>query len=124
MRPFFLSGWKYRVENQNLWMKMVEACHDKINQRSFLPFNGNIAGCWKNIVKFISNLKLNRKGLNRLILGKIWNGDEIRFWLDTWVGDIPFMERWPHLFGLEVYKICRVVDRMDENQVNGGYVWN
>ncbi|XP_021995847.1 uncharacterized protein LOC110893032 [Helianthus annuus] len=45
-------GWRYTVENHNLWCKVVEACHGKVNHWSFLPVNGNIAGCWKNVFKF------------------------------------------------------------------------
>ncbi|KAJ0733760.1 hypothetical protein HanPI659440_Chr11g0412041 [Helianthus annuus] len=86
-------GWRYRVENQKLWRKVVDACHDKINQWSFLPFNGNMGGCWKNIVKLISHIKINRKGLNYLVLGKAGNEEDIRFLIDTWEGDMPFIER-------------------------------
>ncbi|KAJ0482569.1 putative reverse transcriptase zinc-binding domain-containing protein [Helianthus annuus] len=120
----FKWGWMYRVENQNLWRKVVEACHGNNNQRSFLPLNVKTSGCWKNIVNAISNLKINGKGLNSLILGKVGNGEEIRFWLDTWLGDKPFVERWPHLFGLELSKMCRVADKRDGIQGYSGFVWN
>ncbi|XP_022040949.1 uncharacterized protein LOC110943511 [Helianthus annuus] len=103
---------------------MVEVCHGKNNQRSFLPLNGNIRGCWENIVNSISNLRFNGKGLNNLILGKVANGEDIRFWLNTWTGDSPFVERWTHLFGLELSKLCRVAERRLVNQGNGGFTWN
>ncbi|MFS7909765.1 hypothetical protein Hanom_Chr02g00098371 [Helianthus anomalus] len=101
----------------------MEACHWKNNQSSFLPLNGNIAGCWKNIAKLFFKMKLNGNGLNRLIMGKVGKGDDIRFWIDTWVGDFPFMERWPNLFGLEKFKSCRVAERMEAFQENGVFSW-
>uniref|UniRef100_A0A251VGE6 Putative reverse transcriptase domain, Reverse transcriptase zinc-binding domain protein n=1 Tax=Helianthus annuus TaxID=4232 RepID=A0A251VGE6_HELAN len=98
-------GWRYRVETQSLWRKVY-------------------AGCWNNIVKLVSKLNLNGKRLNRVILGKVGNGDDIRFWIDTWMGDLPFAERWPHLFTLESFKSCRVSERIDSGQGNGVFAWN
>ncbi|KAJ0479839.1 putative RNA-directed DNA polymerase [Helianthus annuus] len=116
-------GWRYRSENHNMWCKLVEACHCKYNQRGFLPINSNISGCWKNIVNLISKVKINGKGLNHLIKGKVGNGVDIRFWIDTWVGDLPFWERWPRLFGLEMFKLCRVSERLDNGRGNGVLNW-
>ncbi|KAJ0575317.1 hypothetical protein HanIR_Chr05g0211401 [Helianthus annuus] len=116
-------GWRYRVENHNLWCKVVEACYFKNNQRSFLPLNGNISRCWKNVVKLISFKKLNEKGLNCLIGGKVGDEADIRFWIDTWAGDF-FMERWPHVFGLELFKMCRVSNRIVTDKGIGGFSWH
>ncbi|XP_021995406.1 uncharacterized protein LOC110892557 [Helianthus annuus] len=69
-------------------------------------------------------MKLNGKNINRAVLGNVGNGEHIRFWLDKWVGDLPFVERWPHLFALESVKNCRVVERMGSRQGNDGYTWN
>ncbi|XP_022032257.1 uncharacterized protein LOC110933335 [Helianthus annuus] len=116
-------GWRYRAESQNLWCKLVEACHCKKNQMSFLPFNNNISGCWKNIVNLISKVKINGRGLNYIIKGKVGNGVDIRFWIDIWVGDLLFWERWPKLFGLELFKLCRVAERLDITRGNGVFKW-
>ncbi|KAJ0462665.1 putative reverse transcriptase zinc-binding domain-containing protein [Helianthus annuus] len=116
-------GWRYRVENQNLWRKVVDACHGNVNQRSFLPCNGKLGGCWKNIVKSFNFIKIKGKGVKHFIMGKVGNGEDIRFWIDTWEGDRPFMERWPHLFGLDLFKSCRVADRLERNMGIGGFNW-
>ncbi|KAJ0511519.1 putative reverse transcriptase zinc-binding domain-containing protein [Helianthus annuus] len=89
-----------------------------------MSLNTKYAGCWNNILKLISNLKLNGKGINRVILGNVRNGVDICIWIDTWTGGLPFMERWPHLFVLEKYKSCRVSERIRSTQGNGECVWN
>ncbi|XP_022040762.1 uncharacterized protein LOC110943320 [Helianthus annuus] len=64
------------------------------------------------------------KVLNRMIMGKVGNGADICFWIDTWVGDLPFMERWLYLFVLDACKSSRVKDRIDTGHGNGGLSWN
>ncbi|KAJ0880373.1 putative reverse transcriptase zinc-binding domain-containing protein [Helianthus annuus] len=67
--------------------------------------------------------KLNGRGINRLIMCKVGNGNDIRFWIGNWAGDLPFSERWPHLFGLELFKTFRVAEQIVAGQRNSILTW-
>ncbi|KAJ0733174.1 putative reverse transcriptase zinc-binding domain-containing protein [Helianthus annuus] len=40
------------------------------------------------------------------------------------MGDLPFVERWPHLFVLESNKSCRISKRLGPNPDTGEYCWS
>ncbi|XP_021980013.1 uncharacterized protein LOC110876145 [Helianthus annuus] len=69
-------------------------------------------------------MKINGKGLNHLITCKVGSGVDVRFWIDTWVGDLPFAERWPLLFRLELFKSCRVAERLEFDRGNRVFKWH
>ncbi|KAJ0586998.1 hypothetical protein HanIR_Chr04g0158141 [Helianthus annuus] len=93
--------WRYRVEEESLWRRVLVACHGKRRKWSCLPSNPSLNGVWKNIMSMESKFLVNGKRIHHLIKGTVGNGCNIRFWIDHWVGDMPLMSRWPSLFALE-----------------------
>ncbi|GKB00904.1 putative RNA-directed DNA polymerase, eukaryota, reverse transcriptase zinc-binding domain protein [Tanacetum coccineum] len=51
---------------------------------------------------------------------KVGDGSLIRFWKDTWIGDMPFCSCYSRLFRLEKDKNCLVKDRF----TNGTWSWD
>ncbi|KAI3820804.1 hypothetical protein L1987_08352 [Smallanthus sonchifolius] len=47
-----------------------------------------------------------------MIRGKLGDGKQIRFWLDTWLCDEPIKNKFPNLFALEKNKRVVVADRI------------
>ncbi|GKD78323.1 RNA-directed DNA polymerase, eukaryota, reverse transcriptase zinc-binding domain protein, partial [Tanacetum coccineum] len=51
---------------------------------------------------------------------KVGDGSLIRFWIDTWAGDLPLRDRFNRLFHLEKSKDCLIQDRIS----NGSWSWD
>ncbi|XP_022040060.1 uncharacterized protein LOC110942593 [Helianthus annuus] len=56
--------------------------------------------------------------LRNFFKGYVGNGENILFWLDPWLRDVPLMEVFPKLFMLETVKNCSVRDRL-----TGEWLW-
>lgn len=107
----FKWAWRFRTNKNALWSKIMEVCHKNGNMWEALPVNKYATGCWKAIVKVVAGLKINDVALHTLIRAKVGNGSSVRFWLDVWLGDCAFRDKWPLLFRLEDNKTCAVADR-------------
>ncbi|KAJ0837673.1 hypothetical protein HanRHA438_Chr16g0780741 [Helianthus annuus] len=88
-------GWKYKMNQEALWAKVVKAIHE--NKRCH-KYNKRITGIWKDIM--VSYNELNNKGinLNERLVAKMGDGKKIKLWLDNWVGELLFKDRYPDLF--------------------------
>ncbi|RVW95762.1 Apoptosis inhibitor 5-like protein API5 [Vitis vinifera] len=53
---------------------------------------------------------------------KVGKGTKIRFWKDTWCGDVELARRFPQLFNVAAQKSATVGDLWDQNAGQGG--WN
>ncbi|KAM0052219.1 putative RNA-directed DNA polymerase [Helianthus debilis subsp. tardiflorus] len=104
--------WRYRVEEESLWRRVIMACHGKARRWSYFPCNTVLTGVWKNIVKTEAKVVLKGKRINNFFKGTVGNGHCIRFWIDLWVGNEPLMFVFPNLFALEKVKSCVVKDRI------------
>ncbi|KAJ0621814.1 putative RNA-directed DNA polymerase [Helianthus annuus] len=114
--------WRYRVEEDNLWKRVIDSCHNGNRGWSFLPSKKNLSGCWNAIVRTEKNRKIGGKSISDFIKGIVGNGTDIRFWLDPWLMDVPLKAQWPQLFSLERDKKCTVADRCNSSPP-GGWSW-
>ncbi|KAJ0589790.1 putative RNA-directed DNA polymerase [Helianthus annuus] len=113
-------GWRYKIEFDNLWVKVVNAIHDGGSAWDFLPLKKSIGGVWHNIVSAIKRPTVGNVPLRNFFKGEVNNGVRILFWLDPWLFDIPLKEKFPNLFKLEVVKTCSVHDRLQDE---GLWLW-
>lgn len=92
-----LSKWlgRFPLESNSLWNKVIESKYG--NQQSWWDaiagFNASSLSPWKAISK-VSPLFLP------LVSLKVEVGDEISFWVDQWVGHLPFSILFPRLYQL------------------------
>ncbi|GKD12688.1 RNA-directed DNA polymerase, eukaryota [Tanacetum coccineum] len=77
-------------------------------------------GFWSRIVGTTNQLHSSGVVPFCSIRYKVGDGSLIRFWLDTWVGDLPLRDRFNRLYHLENFKDCMVRDRFS----NGSWSWN
>ncbi|KAJ0754284.1 putative RNA-directed DNA polymerase [Helianthus annuus] len=113
-------GWRYKNEQDGLWVKVVDAFHSGGSDWGFLPVKKALGGVWTNIVSTINRPLFDDVSIRNLFKGEVNTGDKILFWLDPWLFDVPLKERYPALFKLEVVKSCRVRDRLEGN---GLWLW-
>ncbi|PWA56609.1 RNA-directed DNA polymerase, eukaryota, Reverse transcriptase zinc-binding domain protein [Artemisia annua] len=93
-------AWRFTVEKDALWRKVVEAIHGGRGLWCFLPVKRVFTGCWKTIVCWLEACWMQG------------SGDKVRFWNDIWLGSVNLKTRWPYLYKLEKNKKCFVRDRI------------
>ncbi|KAI3792985.1 hypothetical protein L1987_35597 [Smallanthus sonchifolius] len=106
-------GWRYKNEKENLWVKVVNALHVGGSDWDFLPTKKAYGGVWCNIASVLKKPLVDNLSFRNLFKGVVGRGDNIMFWLDPWLYDVPLKEKFPSLFHLEVVKTCCVRDRLD-----------
>ncbi|KAF5773617.1 putative RNA-directed DNA polymerase [Helianthus annuus] len=111
----FLSkwGWRYKNEQDSLWVKVVNAFHVGGSAWDFLPLKKSLGGVWNNIVSVFRRPVIGNLSLRKFFKGEVKSGNKILFWLDPWLDDVPLKEKFPNLFKLEMVKTCSVRDRLD-----------
>ncbi|GJX91343.1 RNA-directed DNA polymerase, eukaryota, reverse transcriptase zinc-binding domain protein [Tanacetum coccineum] len=115
---FLLYKWRWQMLNNlnTLWVKVIKSIH---GVEASMDVNGcQSNGLWSRIVGSIN--QLHSSGVVPLcsIRYKVGNGSLIRFWLDTWVGDLPLRDCFNRLDHLENFKDCMVT------QGNDSYSWS
>ncbi|PWA62724.1 RNA-directed DNA polymerase, eukaryota [Artemisia annua] len=108
----------------NLWCEVVEACHITNRSWDFLPVRNNLSGVWSSIVKVLNRTVVAGLPLRRFFKGKVGNGDNISFWIDPWLLNIPLKDVCPNLFRVESEKRCKVSDRLKLLDSGLDRVWN
>ncbi|KAJ0510794.1 putative RNA-directed DNA polymerase [Helianthus annuus] len=81
--------WRYRVEYDSLWKKVIEAIRAKGRKWNFYPMITNCSGSvWSSIVKLGYKVKIDGQNFGSLILSKLGDGKRTRFWLSMgrWFG--------------------------------------
>ena len=117
-------AWRYRVETDALSRRIVNAIHSSTIKWSVLPLNNRFTGTWKTLVKHEYNTKVEGRRMNDLMKGRLGDGKSIRFWMDIWIGDQAFKDKFPNLFRLDKYKFVTVADRCDRQNEASMLFWN
>ncbi|KAJ0918826.1 putative RNA-directed DNA polymerase [Helianthus annuus] len=116
--------WRFKVEKEGLWRKVIWAIHNKSRSWNFIPAKISIPGPWKQIWQISGELERAELNLTKQIRGVLGNGADILFWVDTWVGESPLAYSFPALFNLEMDKMCTVADRLWNENHWPQWNWN
>ncbi|KAF5759234.1 putative reverse transcriptase zinc-binding domain-containing protein [Helianthus annuus] len=112
-------GWRFKTEKDNLWVKVVGAIHSGGSAWDFLPIRKSLGGgVWRNIVSLLNKPIVDNTPIRNFFRGIVGSGENILFWLDPWLFDIPLKDKYPDLFRLEMVKNCSVSDR-----ISGDGLW-
>ncbi|KAM0009097.1 putative RNA-directed DNA polymerase [Helianthus debilis subsp. tardiflorus] len=117
-------GWRFKTENDCLWVKVISAIHDCKNHWDFLLVKSSLGGVWRNITKLASCPIVAGDRLRDLMKGSVGNRSGISFWLDPWLCNIPLKECFPNLFRLEKNKKCVVRERIVRPVLNPEARWD
>ncbi|XP_022041315.1 uncharacterized protein LOC110943892 [Helianthus annuus] len=90
--------WRFKVEKDALWRNVVEQIHEGRGNWDMLPVKRGISGCWKTIVNFVENMKIQGMQIQQLVRCKVGSGESARFWTDLWIGSEVLKKRWPCLY--------------------------
>nr|GEZ67430.1 RNA-directed DNA polymerase, eukaryota, reverse transcriptase zinc-binding domain protein [Tanacetum cinerariifolium] len=92
--------WRSLSQDGSLWSRVINAIYG--SSIEYQP--SNISSCWSSILREVQ--VLISKGFDFLSHCKIrvGNGLNTRFWLDTWIMDLPLSIRFPRIYVLERIK--------------------
>ncbi|KAJ0495115.1 putative RNA-directed DNA polymerase [Helianthus annuus] len=77
--------WRFKIENNALWKKVVVSIHNSNRSWPILPYSKSVPGTWSTIAKLENHLANSNVNLGKLIKGELGRGDKIRFWIDPWL---------------------------------------
>ncbi|XP_022002156.1 uncharacterized protein LOC110899580 [Helianthus annuus] len=104
--------WRFEVEQNFLWCKVVNAIHYNPWNWDFLPFKKNMGGPWNKLVKWVARTMVDGIPLRSFFRGVPGKGDNIAFWLDPWVSCDPLKDMFPNLFHLETNRKVKISERI------------
>ncbi|KAJ0609369.1 putative reverse transcriptase zinc-binding domain-containing protein [Helianthus annuus] len=116
--------WRFKTEPDCLWRKVVWSIHYSSRSWNYIPTKLSIAGPWKNIFNIAPLLSNKGVDIEKTIFGVVHGGNDVAFWVDTWVGSQPLLYVFPLLFQLEKEKRCTVADRLQTRVSGVSWVWN
>ncbi|GKE62230.1 RNA-directed DNA polymerase, eukaryota, reverse transcriptase zinc-binding domain protein [Tanacetum coccineum] len=99
----FKWGWRFFSDGSSLWSTFIKALfgfHGAIG----LTVKLNRRSIWSDILQAVNSLKDKGIDFLQFIRKKIGNGVNTSFWADSWIGSIPFKEKFPRLYALEESK--------------------
>ncbi|KAF5772400.1 putative reverse transcriptase zinc-binding domain-containing protein [Helianthus annuus] len=78
----------------------------------------------KPLKAFWNKHKVDGIGLNGVLRGNLGNGRQLRFWLDTWLGNQPLKAVYPSLYSLGKSKGVVIADRLKRIGTSRVLVWD
>ncbi|GKA93122.1 hypothetical protein Tco_0815108, partial [Tanacetum coccineum] len=98
------------LDNKLESMKILENKLELLKLQENQPPNRR--SIWSDILQAVNSLKDKGIDFLQFIRKKIGNGVNTSFWADSWIGSIPFKEKFPRLYALEESKSISVADKL------------
>ncbi|KAJ0475516.1 putative RNA-directed DNA polymerase [Helianthus annuus] len=117
--------WRFKVERDSLWKKVVWEIHKNSRTWSFIPVKLSITSPWKQICKISDDFETLGLSLESMFRGAPGSESIIAFWKDRWLFEVPLCEKFPALFLLESHKNATIMDRLEfvAGRVESKFVW-
>nr|GEW77117.1 RNA-directed DNA polymerase, eukaryota, reverse transcriptase zinc-binding domain protein [Tanacetum cinerariifolium] len=89
--------WRFLSQDGSIWSRVINAIYGS----SLASHSVKFSSPWCSILREVQ--VLSSKGFDFVSHCKkrIGNGHNTRFWLDTWILDLPLSVRFPRMFALE-----------------------
>ncbi|XP_022013939.1 uncharacterized protein LOC110913415 [Helianthus annuus] len=104
--------WRFKVERDSLWRKVVWEIHNSARTWSFIPAKLSVASPWKQIYNIKGDFSVVGLCLEAMFRGHPGSNSEIYFWKERWLMDVPLCDRFPTLFQLESHKKAFIKERV------------
>ncbi|PWA60030.1 RNA-directed DNA polymerase, eukaryota, Reverse transcriptase zinc-binding domain protein [Artemisia annua] len=72
-------AWRFTINPNSLWRRLIVSIHGGRGKWVFLPLKTSLKGCWKAIVVTVGRIKLQHKGMDNYVRGKVGTGSDINF---------------------------------------------
>ncbi|GJT52416.1 RNA-directed DNA polymerase, eukaryota, reverse transcriptase zinc-binding domain protein [Tanacetum coccineum] len=110
--------WRFLSSSSSLWIKVVKVIHGNSGSLEHPTSSRFHNSTWIGIVKAINKLKSKGVDLMSFCKRVIGNGNNTRFWLDKWYGDVCFKEKFHRLFNLELLKDASLALKLQDPNVS------
>ncbi|GJV42591.1 RNA-directed DNA polymerase, eukaryota [Tanacetum coccineum] len=109
--------WRFLSQDGSLWSQVISAIHGSCLD----SHSSKIYSTWGYILREVQVLA--SKGFDFLSHCKIRVGDgsNTRFWLDTWILDMPLCVRFPRIFALETVKEVSVAAKWGASSLDDSF---
>ncbi|GKC02423.1 RNA-directed DNA polymerase, eukaryota [Tanacetum coccineum] len=109
--------WRFLSQDGSLWSQVISAIHGSCLD----SHSSKIYSTWGYILREVQVLA--SKGFDFLSHCKIRVGDgsNTRFWLDTWILDMPLCVRFPRIFALETIKEVSVAVKWGASSLDDSF---
>ncbi|XP_071700055.1 uncharacterized protein [Rutidosis leptorrhynchoides] len=114
-----VSNCGQKVDLWWLWTSIIQAIYGIQTDGLYPQVKKGCTGTWAQINRSIFYIHAQHPNVSNILSKRISNGKNSLFWLDNWLGDTPFRDKFPRLFALEMDKSCTVFDRRSHD----GWKW-
>lgn len=108
-----LSKWLYKLMNEGVWEEIIQNKYLKTKTLSQVTAKPTDSPFWKGLM----NVKDEFFKRGSLVVG---NGQNTRFWEDTWLGDLPLKDQYPTLYNIVNHTNVTVAHVMGSAPLNIG----
>ncbi|GJU03619.1 mutator type transposase, partial [Tanacetum coccineum] len=96
--------WRFRIEKDALWRKVIKSIYGMEGSWGGVGSRYQGGEVWVVIIKVGKNLDMLEGGFVSHFVKVVGDGLDTSFWLDKWVGEIRFCDRFSRLFHRETSK--------------------
>ncbi|XP_071699976.1 uncharacterized protein [Rutidosis leptorrhynchoides] len=110
-----LRKWQWRLftSRDALWGRLIKAIHGE--EAGFVNTRCKTNSVWNYIVELTKSRHITEASPQGLIYMKIGNGKLPRFWIDNWLRNYTFAQKYNGLFRLDYDPDCLVSDHLQNN---------
>ena len=84
--------WRLHSNSNHLWFHVIKAIYGE--DVGFDHIASTTKGIWRNVVGSINHLHDCCIIPKDTLKYKVGCGTKVRFWIDTWIGDSPLVQRY------------------------------
>nr|GEU85267.1 hypothetical protein [Tanacetum cinerariifolium] len=109
--------WRFLSNDGSLWSLVIKAIYGS----SFETHSVKYSSTWCSILREVQ--VLSGKGFDFVshVKKRVGNGQNTKFWLDTWILDSPLSVRFPRLFALDSNKQVSVASKWAASGFNASF---
>ncbi|GJS04028.1 RNA-directed DNA polymerase, eukaryota [Tanacetum coccineum] len=101
--------WRFLSQDGSIWSRVISAIYGPFLDSHVANFPSN----WCSILREVQVLRAKGFDFVSLCKKRVGNGCNTRFWLDTWILDMPFCVRFPRIYALETDKFASVAEKWE-----------
>ncbi|GJU53281.1 RNA-directed DNA polymerase, eukaryota [Tanacetum coccineum] len=109
--------WRFLSQDGSIWSRVISAIYGSSLESHLVNFSST----WCSILREVQ--VLSSKGFDFVSHCKkrVGDGQNTRFWLDTWILDVPFSVRFPRIYALEKDKLASVAAKWGASSFDASF---